>query len=397
LIAELLGFILLIISLSLFAYGIRSLVFVIVAERAIYKNGLSFYPHSTNTISKYNNNKCYFHNKSRFVGTELRNSVVESLNQPNVNNMTLRKHYNTRDFPFISIIVPAHNESLVIDRLMKSCANLTYERDRFQIIIVDDCSTDCTFEAIKPWTCHISNLKVARRYERKGWKGGALNFALTCLNEKSEYVLVVDADNTLITDILERFVSQFMNSYLYGDSIEAVQGYLIPTIYNGNNYNHMKETNWVSRGIDSRLALRDLIEFIAKDRMNLPIQITGSLFMIKSKVITSIGFSNDLAEDWDLTLDLHLAHRSTRQSHKKGQKLISFDLSLISYSEVTTRFTSYFRQRARVSEGHTRGLKKNLLKLLSSELPRLHKIEILFTGLHYVKFIFLVALILFDI
>ena len=399
-IAEILAIISLIISLFLFAYSIRSLVFVIVARRAIQKNGLLSDPGNANIISAPDN-KFYFQDKNRLVGTELIGPVRRSLTMsiPNSNEITIKPHYNSCDFPFVSIIVPAHNECLVIDRLMKSCANLVYEQDRFQIIVVDDCSTDGTFEAIKPWICHIPNLKVASRHEQKGWKGGALNLALTLISENSEYVLIVDADNILVTDILERFVSRFLNSFLEGDSIETVQGYLIPTTYNNRtNYTQMNPgTNWVARGIDFRLALRNLIEFVAKDRMNLPIQITGSLFMMKSKVIKSIGFSNDLTEDWELTLDLYLTHSNTRYSHKKGQKLITFDPLLISYSEVTTKFTAYFRQRARVSEGHTRGLKKNLLKLLSCKIPRLHKIEILFTGLQYVKFIFLVSLILFDI
>jgi transcription initiation factor TFIIIB Brf1 subunit/transcription initiation factor TFIIB len=40
--------------------------------------------------------------------------------------------------PFISIIVPAHNERLVIDRLMRSCAALIYNQDNFEIVVVDD-------------------------------------------------------------------------------------------------------------------------------------------------------------------------------------------------------------------------------------------------------------------
>lgn len=74
-----------------------------------------------------------------------------------------------------------------------------------------------------------------------------------------------------------------------------------------------------------------------------------------------------------------------------------FNSSLISYSEVTTNLTSYLRQRMRVSEGHTRGFRRRFVTILSSNtLPFVDKIELLFLGLHYIKFIPLLALIIID-
>lgn len=43
-----------------------------------------------------------------------------------------------KKYSFISIFVATHNESLVIERLLKSFAALSYPIDRFEIIIVDD-------------------------------------------------------------------------------------------------------------------------------------------------------------------------------------------------------------------------------------------------------------------
>src|SRR5947209_20119129 len=68
--------------------------------------------------------------------------------------------------PFISILIPALNEHLVIDRLMRSCAALTYNQDYFEIIVVDDDSEDDTFNIVRKWTDKIPNLKVIRRSNR---------------------------------------------------------------------------------------------------------------------------------------------------------------------------------------------------------------------------------------
>ena len=362
----------LILSLFLSIYSIRSLVFFHMARMAAIENEL------------------FSRRKSTTIG-------------PNIINP-----------PFISILVAAHNEQLVLDRLMISCASLTYDPNKFEIIVVDDASEDGTYDILKKWTQKIPNLKVIRRIVRIGWKGGALNLALKNINSNSSFVFVVDADNILVSDVLKRFVSSFLNSYsVHRGRVDVIQGRPIPRVYsNRNNSNHnLKKNdnnnnsslNWVARGIDFRLAQRNMVEFLAKDHMGLPVQIIGSLFMIRSHVIKSIGFSNDISEDWDLTLDLYLSsypknkHQQYCKKSKKKENVAIFNSSLISYNEVTTNLTSYLRQRMRVSEGHTRGFRRRFVMILSSNtLPFIDKIELLFLGLHYVKFIPLLALIIID-
>ena len=116
--------------------------------------------------------------------------------------------------------------------------------------------------------------------------------------------------------------------------------------------------------------------------------------MIRSEIIKSIGFSQDLTEDWDLTLDLYLSY-SNNESIIKKRKIIFYPL-LISYCEATTKFKEYFKQRMRVSEGHTRGSKRNTLRILTSKISYIDKIELLFTGLQYAKSIGIIGLIIID-
>jgi hypothetical protein len=62
--------------------------------------------------------------------------------------------------------------------------------------------------------------------------------------------------------------------------------------------------NWISQAIDFRLSQRNMIEFAAKDLLNLLMQIT-EVFMIRAGIIKSIKSSTDLCEDWELTLDVY--------------------------------------------------------------------------------------------
>jgi cellulose synthase/poly-beta-1,6-N-acetylglucosamine synthase-like glycosyltransferase len=60
---------------------------------------------------------------------------------------------------FISILVASYNEHNVVERLLESCVALTYNAKRFEIIVIDD-SSDGTFAILSSWKKRIPNLKV---------------------------------------------------------------------------------------------------------------------------------------------------------------------------------------------------------------------------------------------
>src|SRR5215208_2899115 len=394
----------LILSLFLSSYSIRSLLFSYTARKEIQEKRLSAYNYcKSSDASVLEDNHS---NKDIILNSGIKNYNTCYLH---INNSFTKRITSTRvngiDYPFVSIVVATHNERLVIDRLMKSCAALTYKRDKFEIIVVDD-SEDGTFDVLVNWKQSIPNLKVMYRNDRAGWKGGALNLALKNINVNSSYVLVLDADTILVNDILERFVLHFSKHNSNGNDIDVIQGYPIARVFNYNNTNlNSTNINWVARGVEFRLAQRNIIEFLAKDRINLPIQITGNLFMIRSDLIKQFEFSNDLCEDWKLTLDIYYHdiiissygdEGNYNSCRKSKSKKILFDPLLVSYCEAPIKLASYFRQRMRVSEGHTRAFRTNLIKILSSKMGFINKMEFFIIGIQYTKFMPLLALIIIE-
>ncbi|MDQ3836985.1 MAG: glycosyltransferase family 2 protein [Thermoproteota archaeon] len=353
------------------------------------------------------------------------------------NVKSLSDHLIDGEYPFISILVATYNESLVIDRLLKSFTSLSYPADKFEIIIVDD-SSDDTYEKIQRRLTDMHNLRVIHRQKREGWKGGALNVALHAMDKRTSYVLILDADNILLTDTLERCMSLFIeNQCSYrreGYSIVAIQGFPISKsnlecVSKWENQENVG--NWIARAIDFRLSQRNMIEFTAKELLHLPVQITGSLFMMQADMLKSIKFCNDLCEDWELTLDVYCC--SSQPSHLLSSSppkrdvitsdciikpicnhssdgilsnptavslkpRIIFDQRLVSYCEATTDLAAYFRQRMRVSEGHTRGLRRRIKRIAhSSMLSLVDKVELFLNGLQYAKFTFVIAIGIIDI
>src|SRR6266849_3926641 len=52
------------------------------------------------------------------------------------------------DYPMVSILVPAHNEEMVIARTVEAMLKLDYPRDRLDILIINDGSSDSTAEIV---------------------------------------------------------------------------------------------------------------------------------------------------------------------------------------------------------------------------------------------------------
>ena len=48
--------------------------------------------------------------------------------------------------PTVSILIPARNEERVIGRILQRITELTYPKDKLQVIVIDDCSSDATGE-----------------------------------------------------------------------------------------------------------------------------------------------------------------------------------------------------------------------------------------------------------
>ena len=55
------------------------------------------------------------------------------------------------DDPFISIIVAAHNEEEYLDRCIKALVEQNYPKDKYEVIFINDRSTDQTQTIIDNW------------------------------------------------------------------------------------------------------------------------------------------------------------------------------------------------------------------------------------------------------
>lgn len=98
--------------------------------------------------------------------------------------------------PKVSILIPAHNEEVVIERTIKSMLKLEYPNDALEIIVINDNSKDRTGEIADSYASRYPQLKVVHLIPPNigGGKSGALNHGFK--HATGEVIIVYDADNT---------------------------------------------------------------------------------------------------------------------------------------------------------------------------------------------------------
>jgi cellulose synthase/poly-beta-1,6-N-acetylglucosamine synthase-like glycosyltransferase len=112
--------------------------------------------------------------------------------------------------PFVTVIVPAHNEEAVIEAKLRNCLELSYPRDRLEVLVVSDGSSDRTEELVAR---HAGGPVRLVRRPRQG-KAAALNEGARLAT--GEVLVFTDANSLLEPDALERLVESFADPRVGG-------------------------------------------------------------------------------------------------------------------------------------------------------------------------------------
>jgi len=98
---------------------------------------------------------------------------------------------------FFSFIIPAHNEEKYISATLESIAALHYPADRFEVIVVENGSTDRTREVAEKALGENGRVYVSGHGVSK-----ARNFGLKQISKESDWTIFLDADTILKPDFL---------------------------------------------------------------------------------------------------------------------------------------------------------------------------------------------------
>lgn len=232
--------------------------------------------------------------------------------------------------PFVSVIVPAYDEELVITNTINSLLASDYEH--FEIIVVDDGSKDKTAEMVRDAFANQDQVRLFR--VANAGKAAALNFGLRHAN--GEIVIALDADTLFAPQTIRALAHRF-----YDPKMGAVAG----NAKVGNRINIV--TRWqaleyiTSQNMDRR----------AFASLNCITVVPGAVGAWRRDLVQAAGgFPSDtLAEDQDLTLGIR----------RLGYN-IGYEEEAVAWTEAPHNLRTLARQRFRWAFGTLQCMRKHL-------------------------------------
>ena len=291
-----------------------------------------------------------------------------------VKSLEEKKQVNKMDFdyPSCSILIPAHNEEMVIANTIESMLKIVYPEDKLQIIVINDGSTDATKKIIESYAEKDSRVQLFDIPMGKGGKGKSRTLNIGMSVAKGEIIAVYDADNTPDKDSLRYLVAQLIQHKELG----AVLG-KFRTVN--------KDKNWLTRFINiETLSFQSMLQ-AGRWQMHNIATLPGTNFVMWNWLIKKLN-------GWDeeaLTEDSELSIRIYQEGYK-----IKFIPYAITYEQEPESWRVWIKQRMRWVRVNNYVISKFAKQLTKFKNRRL-AFDILYTlALYYV---FFAAIIISDL
>lgn len=229
--------------------------------------------------------------------------------------------------PFVTVMIPAHNEETVITNTVENILQMNYTN--FDVIVIDDRSTDNTASVIKNLEQKYEKVTaLIRSKDAFPGKSAVLNDAFKIA--KGEAILVFDADATVEPDFLSKLIP-----YLEPKDVGAVQARKV--IRNKNQ-------NLLTRCQNNEYTMDTHFQ-VGRDSVKGAVELRGNGELIKRQALEDInGWNNyTIVDDLDMSTRLHI----------KGWD-VRFCPEAIVYEEGIAYIRPLYRQRRRWLEGTIR-------------------------------------------
>ena len=276
------------------------------------------------------------------------------------------------ELPGVSVLIPAHNEEVVLDDTLRAMTRLEYPEGRMEIIVINDASSDNTGQIADRWAANDSRIRVLHLSveERAGGKSAALNRGIALA--RFEAIAIYDADNTPEPLALLHLARQL--------AAHENLGAVIGTFRCVN-----RRKNLLTRMINIEGLSYQWIVQAGRWMLMRVCSLPGTNLIIRRNILESLGGwdTSALTEDAELSIQIYEA----------GYK-IKFVPYAVTWEQEPENLSTWFRQRSRWARGNNYLVAKHARRLLTIR-PRRLGIELLYNlGLYY---IFFSAILLSDL
>ncbi len=231
----------------------------------------------------------------------------------------------SKNEPTITFLIPAYNSADFIENTLNNILESNYPKDKLNIIVVDNASTDNIKDKIKKF----KQVKLIRT-EVKG-KAHALNIGIKEI--KSEYALLLDSDTLIEKDLIRKCLAYFEDEKI---------GIVIPTL------KPYKPKKLIEKFQVVEYSVSTFIRSLMSTYEALPAAPACTMFR------TEILKKTQGYDEGNLTEDLEMAF----QVKKLGYNIYNA-INATAYTIIPNTFKGVHRQRMRWSYGTLYNLKKH--------------------------------------
>lgn len=278
--------------------------------------------------------------------------IFKHMQHTNVDKLPPLKRY-----PKVTLVVPAHNEEIVIQDTVKAILNLNYPKDRYELLVYADNCNDQTAQKVRELMAlkqyKDCNFRVIER-TGTGGKAGVLNDALKV--STGEYLGVYDANAAPETNALYFLVEKVLeNPERYAAAF-------------GRNKTRNYQQNFLTRCINLEIVNTQRIQHTGLWQLFKIGRIPGTNFIINKKIVQSIGGWNDGA----LTEDTAISFSLMREG-----KLIALAHRAEAFQQEPETLFAYYNQRKRWARGNYEVIMDNVKHLFDNTAWRI-KLEVFY-------------------
>lgn len=284
------------------------------------------------------------------------------------------KDEKLEEYPFVSILVPAHNEGKVIGKTVQSLLAFDYPLDKMELIVINDNSSDNSKDILQSIKIRYPkyNFTIINTDNITGGKGksNALNIGYQIA--KGDFIAIYDADNTPEKTALRYLVQTIVRD----ESLGAVIGK-----FRTRN----KHKNLLTKFINIETLSFQWIAQAGRRQLLGLCTIPGTNFVLRRSTIEKLGGwdTKAIAEDTEISFRIY----------KMGQR-ITYVPQSVTWEQEPETINVWIKQRTRWVKGNIYVLVKYITNLFKGKQNR-----VLFDILYFfsVYFLFLTSVVISDI
>jgi cellulose synthase/poly-beta-1,6-N-acetylglucosamine synthase-like glycosyltransferase len=265
-------------------------------------------------------------------------------------------------WPSVSILIPAHNEEVVIERTLKTLLASDYPLTKLEIIVLNDGSTDDTQVILDRMAKAHPMIRPVHIPREEGGKGKAAVLNRGIKLAKHDLMAIYDADNQPQPSALRYLAAQFILNPELGAAL-------------GKFRTINRRRNWLTHFINIEGLSFQWIVQAGRWKLLKVATLPGTNFIVRRKVIDEVG-------GWDeeaLTEDAELSLRILEAGYR-----IKFVPYAITWEQEPETLGVWFRQRTRWARGNFYLMRKFISGIGSAKNKALGFEVFYFLCLYYV-------------